>query len=91
MSLTTSNMFDNETTEQQEKLYADQLKNKPKNLVPEGLELKGNLEKERRIPVSFTMTPTLKDELSKVAKKNGYTSTSAYVVDVLQQIVDLQN
>ncbi|GAK31052.1 hypothetical protein WOSG25_070290 [Weissella oryzae SG25] len=44
--------------------------------------------KERKQSVSLTMTPTMKNELTDLAKQNGYKSLSEFAVDVFQKILD---
>jgi|GEM_PF-999663 len=52
----------------------------------------GELKKkpERKQSVSITMTPSMKNELTKIAKQNGYAGLSAFAVDVFEAIIAKQ-
>lgn len=46
---------------------------------------------ERKQSVSITMTPTMKEELTALAKQNGYTGLSSFAVEIFQAILDQQS
>ncbi|MCS9992730.1 hypothetical protein EFL69_06505 [Weissella confusa] len=43
--------------------------------------------KERKQSVSITMTPTMKDDLTNIAKEHGYNGLSAFAVDIFEAII----
>lgn len=46
---------------------------------------------ERKQSVSITMIPTMKEELTALAKQNGYTGLSSFAVEIFQAILDQQS
>lgn len=46
---------------------------------------------ERKQSVSITMTPSMKKDLTKIAKKHGYTGLSAFAVDIFEAIIAQSN
>lgn len=46
---------------------------------------------ERKQSVSITMTPTMKEELTALAKQNGYTGLSSFAVEIFQAVLDQQS
>lgn len=63
------------------------------SLLPEGFDpSKVVAEKsERKASVSITMTPSMKRDLTKLAKQNGFRSMSAYVTKLLDGVIGASN
>ncbi len=57
------------------------------NLVA-GLDLNQKKATERKQSVSITILPSMKQDLVKLAKKNGYNGLSSFAVDVFQALLD---
>ncbi len=56
-----------------------------------GLNINTKLTSERKQSVSITMTPTMKQELTTLAKQNGYAGLSSFAVEIFQAILDQQS
>lgn len=53
-----------------------------------GLNLNPKKVVERKQSVSITMTPSMKQALTKLAKQNGYAGLSSFAVAVFQALLD---
>lgn len=63
------------------------------SLLPDGFDpSKVDADKsERKASVSITMTPSMKKDLTKLAKQNGFRSMSAYVTKLLDGVIEASN
>lgn len=63
------------------------------SLLPDGFDPSKVVAQkaERKASVSITMTPSMKKDLTKLAKQNGFRSMSAYVTKLLDGVIEASN
>ena len=81
--------FDNATKVQFAEVFSEDIS----SLLPEGFDpSKVVAEKsKRKSSVSITMIPSMKRNLTKLAKQNGFRSISAYVTKLLDGVIEASN
>lgn len=81
--------FDNVAKVQFAEVFSEDIS----SLLPEGFDpSKVVAEKsKRKASVSITMIPSMKRNLTKLAKQNGFRSMSAYVTKLLDGVIEASN
>ena len=81
--------FDNAAKVQFAEVFSEDIS----SLLPEGFDpSKVVAEKsKRKSSVSITMIPSMKRNLTKLAKQNGFRSMSAYVTKLLDGVIEASN
>lgn len=81
--------FDNAAKVQFAEVFSEDIS----SLLPEGFDpSKVVAEKsKRKASVSITMIPSMKRNLTKLAKQNGFRSISAYVTKLLDGVIEASN
>lgn len=81
--------FDNTAKVQFAEVFSEDIS----SLLPEGFDpSKVVAEKsKRKASVSITMIPSMKRNLTKLAKQNGFRSISAYVTKLLDGVIEASN
>mgnify|MGYP002613844101 CR=1 FL=1 len=87
------NYQDRESEQQMKAAFANNpVRNNDLSSLVDGINLDNlGTDRERKISVSITMTPTMKEQLTALAKKHGKKSMSAFVVELFQAIIDKDN
>lgn len=96
MAIGNKTRFDNamrESDKAAKEQFAEVFSEDTPSLLPEGFDpSKVVAEKsERKASVSITMTPSMKRDLTKLAKQNGFRSMSAYVTKLLDGVIAVSN
>ena len=89
MNVDNKTRFDNATKVQFAEVFSEDIS----SLLPEGFDpSKVVAEKsKRKSSVSITMIPSMKRNLTKLAKQNGFRSISAYVTKLLDGVIEASN
>ncbi len=94
MSFNSKNDYlDPESEAQMEQAFKDNpIRKDMANQLVANLDLDKKATKtERKQSVSITMTPSMKKDLTKIAKKHGYAGLSAFAVDIFEAIIEQSN
>ncbi|MBS0949222.1 hypothetical protein JK159_02340 [Weissella minor] len=86
--------FGVDNKDQMQAAFAENPVQETHSIVPNAKEL-GEMtnfkRKERRMTTSYTLDPEIKEGIERLAKRNGFTSTSQYIEAVFKEILKATN